>query len=243
MKRRVVLTLLVSLLVLAGLAASPASQAAAQDATLIHIVARGETVFSIGRLYGVSPQAIVQANHLANANVIYAGQRLVIPRPAGETIHVVARGETLNAIATRYGVTVLGIMNRNGITDPNRIFAGQRLIIPGTGSTPGVPAMQEAIIITSPGPNADVRSPVTITGFGSGFEQTLGVHILDQSGTVIGQGSVSITAQPGQIGPCTGTVTFTAPASRQIGRIQVFSASPRDGAFEHLNSVAVYLVP
>lgn len=45
-------------------------------------------------------------------------------------IHVVARGENLTQIATRYGVTVEAIVTANGIADPNLIEPGQRLIIP-----------------------------------------------------------------------------------------------------------------
>lgn len=44
-----------------------------------HYVRWGETLYSIGRLYGVSPYAIAQANGIANPNYIYAGQTLLIP--------------------------------------------------------------------------------------------------------------------------------------------------------------------
>jgi hypothetical protein len=44
-----------------------------------HRVRYGETLSSIGRLYGVNPYAIARANGLANPNYIYAGQMLLIP--------------------------------------------------------------------------------------------------------------------------------------------------------------------
>ncbi|MEJ2749458.1 MAG: LysM peptidoglycan-binding domain-containing protein [Anaerolineae bacterium] len=44
-----------------------------------HIVKSGETVFSIGRTYGVSPYDIAYRNYLYNWNYIYAGQYLCIP--------------------------------------------------------------------------------------------------------------------------------------------------------------------
>lgn len=59
-----------------------------------------------------------------------------IQQPAdasGETIHVVERGETLAKIAARYGVTVKQISDLNGITNPNLIYAGQKLRIPAAG--------------------------------------------------------------------------------------------------------------
>jgi len=51
-------------------------------------------------------------------------------------VHVVQRGEYLNLISLQYGVDVATIMRANGIVDANRIYIGQRLIIPpGTGSS------------------------------------------------------------------------------------------------------------
>ncbi len=50
--------------------------------------------------------------------------------PAGPRVHVVRRGETLSAIAQRYGVNVFTLAAANGIVNINRIYAGQRLVIP-----------------------------------------------------------------------------------------------------------------
>ncbi len=48
----------------------------------------------------------------------------------------IQRGDTLNAIAKRYGLTVKGLVEANDIIDPSRIFPGQKLIIPGYMSPP-----------------------------------------------------------------------------------------------------------
>jgi uncharacterized protein YkwD len=54
--------------------------------------------------------------------------------------HTVARGETLRMIAQRYGVTIEMIARANNIANPNRIRAGQRLIIPnGQAPAPAAP--------------------------------------------------------------------------------------------------------
>lgn len=45
-------------------------------------------------------------------------------------VHIVQRGETLFRIALRYGTTVSAIASANGIYNINRIYVGQRLIIP-----------------------------------------------------------------------------------------------------------------
>jgi spore germination protein len=46
---------------------------------MVHVVCRGDTVYSIARRYGSTVQAIAHANHLWNPSLIWAGQRLYIP--------------------------------------------------------------------------------------------------------------------------------------------------------------------
>ena len=90
MRRRamIVFTVLVALLLVAAPAAAAPAEApvnagavAAPQAAAAryHWVRPGETLFSIGRMYGVSAWAIASANHLGNPNRIYAGQCLYIP--------------------------------------------------------------------------------------------------------------------------------------------------------------------
>ncbi|HEY4691575.1 MAG TPA: LysM domain-containing protein [Anaerolineae bacterium] len=113
-----------------------ASAASAQWGGFWHVVQPGQTVFSIGRLYDVSPYAIATANALPNWNVIYAGQWLWIPSsgytPGGYCArsHYVSRGETLLGIGRWYGVSAWSIAQANGIYDLNRIYAGTWLCIP-----------------------------------------------------------------------------------------------------------------
>ena len=47
--------------------------------------------------------------------------------------YVVQAGDTLFAIALRFGVTAAEIAAANGLSNPNLIFVGQRLVIPGNG--------------------------------------------------------------------------------------------------------------
>lgn len=120
-----------------------------------HTVRYGETLFSIGRYYGVNPYHIAEVNRLPNPNCIYAGQVLFIPsyqtghRPDrcqsgcygdvwydggyGKRHHVVARGETLTSIAYYYGVSPWAIAHANQLHDINRIYVGQVLRIPSHG--------------------------------------------------------------------------------------------------------------
>ncbi|OQA37584.1 MAG: Spore germination protein YaaH [Chloroflexi bacterium ADurb.Bin325] len=47
--------------------------------------------------------------------------------------HVVSAGETLAKIARQYGVSTTALANANGISNPNLIRVGQRLVIPSAG--------------------------------------------------------------------------------------------------------------
>lgn len=210
-----------------------------------HIVKWGENLTQIARMYGVTVEEIMTANGLTNPNLIYAGQKLLIPSSATYITHIVQPGETLSSIAWMYGVNYWDIAALNGLANPNLIYVGQVLLIPATGPTPTptptVPVVQEAIIISTPTSAATITSPVTVTGYGSAFENTLAVRVLDETGAVIGEGLAMVDAEFGQYGPFTGSVTFTTPATTQLGRIQVFSVSMRDGATEHLASVTMTL--
>ena len=55
--------------------------------------------------------------------------------------HIVAAGDTLLAISRQYDVSVDELMAANGLDDPNLIYIGQRLSIPGAEETPETPPL------------------------------------------------------------------------------------------------------
>jgi LysM repeat protein len=131
---------------------SGASGAVAAGGT--YTVRPGDTLWSIATRHGTTVNAILSANRLANANYIYAGQRLTIPGGAGGSsssgggtsasgggqLYTVRRGDTLASIAYRHGTTAWAIANANGLANPNYIYAGQRLRIPVGGTAASAPA-------------------------------------------------------------------------------------------------------
>lgn len=62
-----------------------------------------------------------------------------IVAPVYSTYYVVQPGDTLSAIARRYGTTVTAIANANGLSNPNHIYVGQRLYIPSGGAVDPTP--------------------------------------------------------------------------------------------------------
>jgi LysM repeat protein len=122
-------------------ATSSPSQPAAPSEGVEYVVRWGDTIYVIADRFGVSAQDIVAANNLANPDLIRAGDVLIIPgataSPSAEPgVHIVRRGENLNSIAQMYGTTVDAICRANGIVNPNYIWVGQRLTIPGGTSAP-----------------------------------------------------------------------------------------------------------
>ncbi len=110
---------------------SPTAAAAKPSATPIHhVVKAGETLLSISEQYGVPVDLLMRANGIKNPNMIYVGQVLVIPSAGYEKVYVVRPGDTLSGIATKLGVDYNELMKVNQITDPDTIYAGQKLIIP-----------------------------------------------------------------------------------------------------------------
>jgi murein DD-endopeptidase MepM/ murein hydrolase activator NlpD len=57
-------------------------------------------------------------------------------QPEGQ-VYMVQPGDTLSGIAARFGVSVDDLIRANGITDPNKLAVGTRLIIPGPGTLSG----------------------------------------------------------------------------------------------------------
>lgn len=127
------------------------STALAADPTVV--VRPGDTLTSLSKRHGVRIATLVDLNGLADANRIFAGQRLRIagtasapraPKAASAAAvarqHVVTRGQNLTVIARRYGVSVAAIVSANRISNPSRIYAGQRLKIPTAGAAAARPA-------------------------------------------------------------------------------------------------------
>jgi putative chitinase len=102
---------------------------------IYHVVQWRETLTRIAAYYGTTVWAIAQANGITNVNYIRIGQVLLIPvvaqgpLPSPHT-YIVQPGDTLSAIAWRFGTTVWAIAQANGIWNPNYIYVGQTLYLP-----------------------------------------------------------------------------------------------------------------
>ncbi len=131
---------------------SHATQAEAQNVEPFrHTVRRGETLYAISKMYGVSVDEICALNP-GSRKRIYAGDTLLIPQKgqnvqntqsanatsstqtATETdsyiYHTIVKGETLYVIAKRYDVTVESIMRANPGIRPTKLYEGAVIRVP-----------------------------------------------------------------------------------------------------------------
>ena len=107
-----------------------------------HVVRKNETLSAIAQKYGVSANAIQAYNGISNPNLLFVGKKLKIPSGSTpEVPYLVRKGDSLSSIASRFGVSQSALSSRNGISSPNLIKIGQKIIIPVKGSTVKAPSL------------------------------------------------------------------------------------------------------
>jgi len=116
----------------------PTEPPAEQASTMLYVVAPGDTLLGIANRFNTTVTTLLRLNAIANPNRIFWGQVLVVPMPGAglppvppaPTTYVVQPGDYLVSIAIRFGVSLNALAEANGIVNTNRIFVGQRLVIP-----------------------------------------------------------------------------------------------------------------
>lgn len=103
-----------------------------------YVVVSGDNLSSIASRFNTTWQFLQRINAITDADLIYPGQRLKVresggtpaPVPVDRGYYVIQSGDTLSALAQRWGTTVTAIAGLNGISNPNLIFAGATIRIP-----------------------------------------------------------------------------------------------------------------
>jgi len=134
---------------------------------LVHIVARGETVYSISRQYSVSQEALMRRNDISDPSKLFEGMKLVIPSsmdsspaPARTTTsqtavyfeYTVLPNETLYSIARSQSVMFQAICDINNFPKNYMVKAGEKIRIPKSAPTP--------VIAQPPAPPTIVQPPM-----------------------------------------------------------------------------------
>jgi len=96
---------------------------------LIHVLQKGETLYSISRKYNVPADSIMSYNNISNPDKLFAGQKIKIP-----DTYTVKKGDTLYGIAKAMNVPVSELMKANALQRDSLLKVGDRLFIPGSGT-------------------------------------------------------------------------------------------------------------
>jgi membrane-bound lytic murein transglycosylase D len=96
-----------------------------------HVVQKGDTLYGIARRYGTTITNIRAMNNL-RSNTIYPGQRLQLyssstSSTAGSGVYIVSRGDSVESIANRLGVSSNHLIARNNLSVSVR--NGRRIVI------------------------------------------------------------------------------------------------------------------
>ena len=117
---------------------TPSADSVRADTLILqqHVVAAGETLYSIAKRYDIGVMQLVEWNNLSLSEGIKPGQVLLLKKPSEkvpepesrEIIHTVKSTDTLYSIAREYGVTIKELMDWNKKKDFS-LSVGEKLII------------------------------------------------------------------------------------------------------------------
>jgi LysM repeat protein len=133
----------------------------ASTGTTKYTIKAGDTVTTIAKKFGVTVTAVLAANDLKVTSIIYTGRTLIIPSPSssstatppatqpastptapaqtttttGTTKYTIKAGDTVTAIAKKFGVTVAALLAANNLETSSIIYTGHTLIIPSSSSS------------------------------------------------------------------------------------------------------------
>lgn len=184
-------------------AASPATSTA-RTGGAVHVVNSGETLYAIGRLYGVRPNDIAAANSLAQPESIRVGQRLTIPGAGATRVASAPPAQTAPTAPQQVAAAKpAGTLTVPPPTKPTAAKSAPR-VIPGVPSIPvvarpntppAIPASTTAAavdeVVEPPSANGTTfRWPVRgriISGFGSkpSGQRNDGINLAVPEGTSV----------------------------------------------------------
>ncbi len=95
----------------------------------LYKVAKGDDLYAIARDLDVTPQEVIKANNLKDADHLLPGQRLKIPIAKAYVAH---SGDTLAAVARRFGVGAADLAEINGLSERARLGNGDEIALPAT---------------------------------------------------------------------------------------------------------------
>ena len=196
---------------------------------IVYAVAQGDSLSALSNRFGVTVEALAAANHISLNSLITIGQQLVIPAAGSGSAHprpcparrasppppcrrqtgsyVVQAGDTLSAIAQRYGMTTDALAAQNNMATSAIIAVGRQLTVPANalvtagGQEPFVDKATIASILTAEAQRVGIDPAlvkalawqesgwqmVTASDGGMGVMQLMPDSVTWAGGTLLGQ--------------------------------------------------------
>jgi len=142
-------------------AVPPQSAVAATQAPRIYRVLAGDTVSDIAMRFGLSTPSVLALNGLSWTSLIFPGQQLTLSTtamPADVThqnqdnaessakrdgAYTIVAGDTISAIAERFGVSTISVLLANGLGWSSIIYPGQTIVVPGATAPSDSPVIDQ----------------------------------------------------------------------------------------------------
>ena len=132
--------------------------AGGKTVTVFHMVKRGESIDKIARKYHVNPALILKTNGMKPKEPLYANRKIKIPlksieektaarssktgkaeaterREITTTTYVVKRGESIDSIARKQGISIVELLKINQMKMEDTLYAGKKINIPAAGGS------------------------------------------------------------------------------------------------------------
>lgn len=241
--------------------AASANLAMAASVPSSYRVVGGDTVSSISAKYGISTASVLALNGLSWSSLIFPGQVLQLtkapaspstpgtppksappsvspPAAPTEVTYTITRGDTISAIASRFGVSTQAILSANKLGWSTIIYPGQKIIIPGGTAASGLPPLStppdvnitpivDVTPLTPPPATQNstyvIRSGDTVTSiaakFGVSVQSILDANGLNRSSLIYAGRTLNIpgaATTPAGVGPVVTPLTVEMAANARI---------------------------
>ncbi len=105
------------------------------EATTVHIVQRGDTLFDLSRLYHTTIAQLRRLNGIVRREDLSLGQRLIVPKVDDTLLaqYIVQPGDSLYAIARRHDMDLPALQALNRRPESGELRAGEALFVPKPG--------------------------------------------------------------------------------------------------------------
>ncbi|TFE00579.1 LysM peptidoglycan-binding domain-containing protein [Jeotgalibacillus salarius] len=197
-----------------------------------HIIAPGNNLYRLAQRYSTTVDLLFGINtQLTDPGLIFVDQMLLVPA----FVYQVKSGDTLNRIATMFGVSLSELLQANaqrpGLS-PDVIFPGYRLLIPLPSSN--------NIVVFRPLPATRISRGTMLAGFARAFEGAILYKIVDDSGTIVtNEAPIQTSAGGPAFGSYSIPMKFDRSPSAQTGELWVYARSANDGSIVDLVKVRV----